>query len=234
MTKKDKLKTTFKKGDVVELIPNSFDPEIENIDWANEDNEDLYPNYKYTVEEVFIGNWREEDPPYGTGTLKTSVRLQWVCLVHTESCGGSGYSIPAYRFKLAAAKTERKRSPRKKDGTLRENPEDFKPGDTVWLLDNYSRAKEKRLGVNEDWTKVRLSTESTLPGINEKFILREVDAPWVEVEGRQFNYLMYRFTKNDPNVKKVKTVAKIAKAKSAKAVKKIIKKSTKKLKVKSK
>lgn len=123
-----KQECPFKQGDKVELIPNSFNPDIENVDWANEDNEDLVPNYTYTVEDCYVGDWREQDPDsvYSfwtgenkiVGKNKKPVVMAIVSLVHTAVCGGSGYRIPAYRFKLAGKTIDSKRSPRKADGTI--------------------------------------------------------------------------------------------------------------------
>lgn len=99
----DNLFPGFRPGDKVILLPDSYNPLIELADFAFE--EDLKVGKAYEVERAATGYWKQIDP--GTDKRKNRI-IEWIELVHTQVCGGSGgYSIPAYRFKLAPKKTKK-------------------------------------------------------------------------------------------------------------------------------
>lgn len=135
-----KQKHPFKPGDRVELIPDSYNPKIENEDWADEDHEDIEEDKAYMVEFTKVEDWRKVDSgDVGNADHSRAIIIPTLTLIHTESCGGSGYTIPAYRFRLSTAESTRSARDSKgnivdEDDELPTNEAGFHIGDTVYLI----------------------------------------------------------------------------------------------------
>lgn len=95
-TQQELIPNKFIPGMKVYLIPNSYDRSYSSFDWANEDNEDLNPDYEYEVESVVSVYIKKVDPEVQTSNR--DLPMTYLKLVVGEICGGMGMYIPAYQF----------------------------------------------------------------------------------------------------------------------------------------
>lgn len=86
----------FTLGDTVYLIPDSFNGNYEDKDFADDDWEDLNVDHEYEVERILTVYAKKQDP--GVKEPYRDSPITYLSLVHDEICGGSGYWVPAYRF----------------------------------------------------------------------------------------------------------------------------------------